>query len=176
MTTKKLPQSRCFHRLASVCVRASTAVLLSSALLNVPVRAAEGAPNAEKEEPVKLSQFSVRADAYKGYVASSTLIGGKTAQAIVDVPQTVNVITRDLIDDMGTDIPIESLSRIAPGVTPVASEGSSSAGAYIRGFRSQNWSIDGATMRGLSLVTNFNTDAIEVIKGPASVTFGAFAA
>ncbi len=142
-----------------------------------PMSAQETAEeNENPDEIVKLSPFSVESDTYRGYVSSSTLIGGKTAQKIVDVPQTVNVITRDLIDDMGLDIPIESLGRIAPAVTPVASEGSSSAGAYIRGFRSQNWSVDGATMRGLSLVTNFNTDAIEVIKGPASVTFGAFAA
>lgn len=133
--------------------------------------------NAEaKDKVVKLTPFSVQADSYKGYVVSSTLIGGKTAQQIIDVPQTINVITRELIDDTGADSPIDALGKISPGVSAVSSEGSSSAGAYIRGFRSQNWAVDGATMRGLSLITNFNADAIEVIKGPASVTFGAFAA
>lgn len=172
MNYLKNSPSRCFHQ---TC-RATAVALLAGVLLSVSTYAQEDKKSDKDDEVVKLSTFSVAADAYKGYVASSTLIGGKTAQRIVDVPQTINVITRDLIDDMGLDIPIESMGRIAPGVTPVASEGSSSAGAYIRGFRSQNWSVDGATMRGLSLVTNFNADAIEVIKGPASVTFGAFAA
>ena len=129
-----------------------------------------------REEVITLSAFSVDAASYRGYVASSTLIGGKTARRILDVPQTVSVITRDLIDDTGAILLGESLSRIVPGVTSVSGDSSASAGAYIRGFRAQNWSVDGATMRTLSTLTTFNTDAIEVIKGPASVTFGAFAA
>ena len=176
MTSQKTPQLQFYNRFASVSFRTSATVLLAIVLSSVTINAADENKKAESDDPIQLSTFSVKENAYRGYVASSTLIGGKTAQAIVDVPQTVNVITRDLLDDMGMEIPIESLSRIAPAVTPVASEGSASAGAYIRGFRSQNWSVDGATMRGLSLITNFNTDAIEVIKGPASVTFGAFAA
>ena len=125
---------------------------------------------------VKLSAFSVDADAYQGYVTSATLIGGKTARKILDVPQTVSVVTRDLIDDIGAVSPSDALIRLIPGVSNVSSSGSSAAGAYIRGFRAQNWSVDGATMRSLNGLTTFNIDAIEVIKGPASVTFGAFAA
>jgi len=129
------------------------------------------------DEPVViLSAFSVGADAYRGYMVSNTLIGGKTARRIADVPQTVSVITRDLIDDTGSILMGDTLSRIVPGVSSVSGDSSASAGANIRGFRAQNWSVDGATMRTLSTLTTFNTDAIEVIKGPASVTFGAFAA
>lgn len=164
-------------------LRAVLAALLMSALtLSVAFAQESAAKDADKktdgakEDVIKLTPFSVEAEAYTGYVSSSTMIGGKTSQKIIDVPQTINVITRDLIDDTGADSPMEALGKIAPAVSAVASEASSSAGAYIRGFRAQNWSIDGATMRGLSLITNFNADAIEVIKGPASVTFGAFAA
>lgn len=130
----------------------------------------------EEDEVIKLSTFSVSTDAYHGYVASSTLIGGKTAQKITDVPQTVSVVTRDLIDDIGAVTPQEALNRLVPGVSVVSRQGSSSAGTYIRGFRVQNWAVDGATMRALDTLSTFNVDAIEVIKGPASVTFGAFAA
>jgi len=129
-----------------------------------------------KSRIVQLSAFSVDADAYRGYVTSATLIGGKTARKILDVPQTVSVVTRDLIDDIGAGSPSEALIRLIPGVSNVSSAGSSAAGAFIRGFRAQNWSVDGATMRSLNGLTTFNVDAIEVIKGPASVTFGAFAA
>lgn len=154
----------------------ATLLALLVSVGSLPAQEAAKPEEEKSDDVVKLSPFSVESNTYKGYVASSTLIGGKTAQKIVDVPQTINVITRDLIDDTAADSPIDVLGKIAPGVSAVASEGSSSAGAYIRGFRSQNWSVDGATMRGLSLITNFNADAIEVIKGPASVTFGAFAA
>lgn len=166
-------------------LRAVLAALLMLALTLSVAFAQQSAPKdaekktddtKEKEDVIKLTPFSVEAEAYTGYVSSSTMIGGKTSQKIIDVPQTINVITRDLIDDTGADSPMDALGKIAPAVSAVASEASSSAGAYIRGFRAQNWSVDGATMRGLSLITNFNADAIEVIKGPASVTFGAFAA
>jgi len=176
MTYHNLPQFRSLRRSVGVIARATVAALLLTVVLNAKAAAAEDDKKADDEEIIKLSPFSVKDDAYKGYVAKSTLIGGKTGQRIVDVAQTVNVITRDLIDDMEIDTPGDALSRIAPGVTSVSSEASSAAGAYIRGFRAQNWSVDGATMRSLSMITNFNTDAIEVIKGPASVTFGAFAA
>lgn len=129
-----------------------------------------------KDQVVQLSAFSVDANTYRGYVASATLIGGKTAQKILNVPQTVSVVTRDLIDDIGATSPADALTRLVPGVSNVSSNGSSGAGAYIRGFRAQNWAVDGATMRSLNGLTTFNIDAIEVIKGPASVTFGAFAA
>lgn len=125
---------------------------------------------------LRLSAFSVDATTYRGYVASATLIGGKTARKILDVPQTVNVVTHDLINDIGAASPSDALVRLVPGVSNVSSTAGPAAGVYIRGFRSQNWSVDGATMRVLNGLTTFNVDAIEVIKGPASVTFGAFAA
>ena len=156
--------------------RSAFAVLFSLSLATTAAFAQAVDEESDKEEPIKLSTFRVSSDSYHGYVASSTLIGGKTAQAIVDVPQTVNVVTRDLIDDIGAVSPAEALNRLVPGVTSVSATPSSAAGAYIRGFRAQNWSIDGATMRTLNALTTFNVDAIEVIKGPASVTFGAFAA
>lgn len=150
--------------------------VMSGFVIHITAQETQETKSENSDEVVRLSPFSVESETYKGYVSSSTLVGGKTAQRIVDVPQTIHVVTRDLIDDTGADSPIGALSKIAPGVSGFTSEGSVSAGAFIRGFRVQNWSVDGATMRNLSLITNFNVDAIEVIKGPASVTFGAFAA
>ncbi len=170
------PQSRYFGRAVRGYVRASISALLLTALASTPIFAQDDDDEIQDEEVVKLSTFSVSADSYEGYVASSTMIGGKTAQQIVNVPQTISVVTRDLIDDIGAASPMDALTRLVPGVSAVSTPASSSGGAYIRGFRAQNWSVDGATMRALNGLTTFNVDAIEVIKGPASVTFGAFAA
>ncbi len=125
-------------------------------------------------EVIKLSPYEVAGATYSGYVASGTFAGGKTVMRLQDVPQTVNVVTRDLIDDLGAIDPTEVLSKVVPGVSGFA--GPSGVNAMIRGFRAQNWSVDGATTRYLSMLTNFNYEAFEVIKGPASVTFGPFAA
>lgn len=123
---------------------------------------------------VKLNPFEVSTGAYRGYVASRTFSGGKTAMDISDVPQTLQVVTSDLITDTGAIDPNEVLNKTVPGVSSYA--GPSGVNAIIRGFRAQNWSVDGATTRYLGMITNFNFEAFEVIKGPASVTFGPFAA
>jgi outer membrane receptor for monomeric catechols len=125
-------------------------------------------------EVVRLSPYEVSSGAYSGYVASRTFAGGKTVLKLTDVPQTLQVVTRDLIDDTGAIDPNEVLSKIVPGVSGFS--GPTGVNAIIRGFRAQNWSVDGATTRYLGMITNFNFDAFEVIKGPASVTFGPFAA
>lgn len=161
-------------------LRAATAALLVMSIGLAPLGAQQAAAkdkeSEEQKEVVKLSPFSVEADSYEGYVASSTLVGGKTAMKIIDVPQTVSVVTRDLIDDTAAFEPVEAMSRIVPGVSNFAGPQGPNAGITIRGFRAQNWSVDGATMRALSMIANYNFESFEVIKGPASVTFGAFAA
>lgn len=123
---------------------------------------------------VKLSPFEVEGNIYNGYLASRTFSGGKTVMSLIDVPQTLQVVTRDLIDDTGAIEPNEVLSRVVPGVSNFS--GPNGVNATIRGFRAQNWSVDGATTRYIGMVTNFSYEAFEVIKGPASVTFGPFAA
>ena len=128
------------------------------------------------EDPrvVQLNPFEVAGTVYRGYVASRTFAGGKTVLSLGDVPQTLQVVTRDIMDDTGAIDPNEVLNKIVPGVSGFA--GPSGVNAIVRGFRAQNWAVDGATTRYLGMITNFNLDAIEVIKGPASVTFGPFAA
>lgn len=123
---------------------------------------------------VKLHPFEVSSRTYRGYLASRTFSGGKSAMNLSDVPQSLQVVTRDLIDDTGAIDPNDAMNKIVPGVSSFSGPGG--VNATIRGFRAQNWSVDGATTRYLGMITNFNYEAFEVIKGPASVTFGPFAA
>ena len=78
----KPPQFRYSSRTVSGYVRASISALLFTALASTPALAQDDDDDMKDEEVVKLSTFSVNADTYQGYVASSTLIGGKTAQQI----------------------------------------------------------------------------------------------
>ena len=163
---------------------AGTNLMLSkdatSSALAINVRPTPAFPNrgnpfeAGSREVVKLSPFEVSSGAYHGYVASRTFSGGKTVMNLSDVPQTLQVVTSDLIIDTGAIDPNDVMNKIVPGVSSYA--GPSGVNATIRGFRAQNWSVDGATTRYLGMITNFNYEAFEVIKGPASVTFGPFAA
>jgi len=53
-----------------------------------------------KEETTVLSAFQVTSTQDKGYIATSAT-PFKTRQNLVDIPQAIAVVTRDMIDDIG---------------------------------------------------------------------------
>ncbi len=129
----------------------------------------------DKSETVKLSPFEVRTGISEGYISSETLSGSRVASKVFDVPATVSVITRDLMDDMGAVDPWQVLSKAVPAVTTYGSP-SVFSGASIRGFRAQFWAVDGATSASVGPMSNFNLDGMEVIKGPSALLYGPFGA
>ena len=48
-----------------------------------------------------ISRFEVTTTQGKGYVATNSATGFKTNQELIKIPQSVTVVTRDLIDDIG---------------------------------------------------------------------------
>ncbi len=138
-------------------------------------RASEHPDYASSRDVVHLSPFEVRVGANEGYIASDTLSGSRVAAKIFDVPATVSVITRDLLDDMGAVDPWQALSKAVAGVQTFGAPGVFS-GASIRGFRAQFWAVDGATTASVGPTSNFNMDGLEVIKGPSALLYGPFGA
>jgi iron complex outermembrane recepter protein len=109
-----------------------------------------------------------RESSYKSdYSFSAT----KTQTAIIDIPQTVSTVTKELIQD-------QQSYRLKDVVKIIA--GTNQFSVYddivIRGFR--NSSSNGRLLNGLRTYNNFwqspllvNIERIEVIKGPASAMF-----
>lgn len=62
-----------------------------------PSRAASGSA----EDPILLSKFEVRSTQGSGYVSTNAANALKTVTPLVDVPNQVVVVTRDMIDDLG---------------------------------------------------------------------------
>src|SRR6266496_1925630 len=54
-----------------------------------------------KENPVELSPFVVATDRDTGWVASSTLLGNRSNEQILNLPLSVDVLTADFMRDMG---------------------------------------------------------------------------
>ncbi|MBS0662387.1 MAG: TonB-dependent receptor plug domain-containing protein [Verrucomicrobia bacterium] len=129
----------------------------------------------DKNEVVRLSPFEVHSGTNEGYIASETMSGSRVKTKIFDVPASVSVITRDLLDDMGAVDPWQALSKSAPAVTTYGAPGVF-AGATIRGFRAQFWAVDGATSASVGPTSNFNLDGLEIIKGPSALLYGPFGA
>jgi catecholate siderophore receptor len=118
--------------------------------------------------------FAVSQDARTGtvgYYTDSTSSATKTNTPLLNVPQSASVLTKDFIQDQGTHS-ITDLSRYVPGVAVHQGEGNrdelvirgvdSSANFFVNGFRD-----DVQYYRDI-----YNTQSIEVLKGPSALVFG----
>eukprot|EP01035_Chromulina_nebulosa_P029895 gene29895-39674_t len=74
------------------------------ALTAIPAaRAQSAAATTEKrnDDVISLSEFSVKAENDRGYIASETMTGSRIATKIVDLPYTVNMLTSEFLEDFG---------------------------------------------------------------------------
>src|SRR5262249_18734726 len=86
----RFPGSRCFLSAAAVL---GLSVFVSAQTAPNPSPA-----SASTEETVKLDPFSVHADSDVGFVAATSLAGGRMATALKDTPVAYSVITKEFID------------------------------------------------------------------------------
>jgi catecholate siderophore receptor len=130
---------------------------------------------ARRPEPAAApKQFAVSQGARTGtdgYYANSTSVGTKTDTPLLTIPQSVSVLTKDFIQDQSTHS-VTDLTRYVPGVAVHQGEGNrdelvirgvdSSADFFVNGFRD-----DVQYYRDI-----YNTQSLEVLKGPAALVFG----
>ncbi|WP_447588270.1 TonB-dependent siderophore receptor [Aquipseudomonas campi] len=116
----------------------------------------------------------------QGYVAKRSATGTKTDTAILETPQTINVVTQDEIKARGA-LSLNEALRYTPGI-------------QVDGFSTRIKSFDEATSRGFSpspqyldglhlpygggstggalQIDPYLLERVEVLKGPASVLYG----
>ncbi len=136
----------------------STAILLALPTLALAQEAVE-------LEPVLVTGQS------RGYVAVNSVTATKTDTALLNVPQSVNVITRDQLNDQA----LHSLGEVlhyVPGTTVGQGEGNRDQ-ITLRGQNTtSDFFLDGVRddtqyFRGL-----YNVERVEVLKGPYALIFG----
>ena len=99
---------------------------------------------------------------------------GKGSQDIRDIPQSINVITEKLIDDVKLDTLKDALHYSA-GITFAATENGTDQDIRLRGFPVATVGdllIDGMRDPSQYDRDTFNLDRIEVLRGSASMIFG----
>lgn len=122
----------------------------------------------------QLPTITVESQAVNKYKAD-TVSSPKYTQPLVDTPQTVSVIKKELLKEQGATSLVEAL-RNTPGITlQLGENGNTSAGDafQMRGFSTQTSTyVDG--IRDLGAVTRdvFNLEQIEVVKGPSGAEAG----
>ena len=151
-------------RVAGCSAALLAAVLPLHAQSSAPAAASTSATAAPVEEVVKLSKFEVVTTQGTGYIANNTATGFKTNQQLIQIPQFVQVLTRDLITDIGATKTSDVL--MVAGVSQFY-RGES---IRMRGARTLNPYLDDS-IENVPYSDNVNIDAYEVIRGPAGVLY-----
>ena len=99
--------------------------------------------------------------------------GGRVPTPIRDIPQTVNVINRAVMESQGATSLADAL-RSVPGITIGAAEGGTIGNNFnLRGFSARtDLYLDGMRDRGQIYRDVFSLEQIEVLKGPSSMLYG----
>lgn len=156
------------------------AALLAGAAILVPampVHAAEAAADGvassaeRKTERDYLARDVVVTGQQEGYRVTDGSTATKTPTPLIDVPQSVAMITRDQFDDQGITTLGDAL-RFVPGVSIKTGEGHRDD-LIIRGQRTTaDFYIDGIRDDGEYYRSLYNIDRVEVIKRSNALIFG----
>lgn len=111
-----------------------------------------------------------------GYVARLTLTGSKTDTPLIEVPQSISVVTRDQMEARGVQNVGQALDY-TPGVLgqPFGTDPRFDA-PIIRGFSAANSQyLNGLKLmrdNGAAAIEPYGLERIDVLRGPASVLYG----
>jgi catecholate siderophore receptor len=145
-----------------------TAVSLASLMAASAASAQEGGSSGLTLPTIDVSG----ANQETGYQATQQTIT-RLPTALIDTPQTVNVVTQQLIKDQRFSS-MEDALRSVPGITFSAGEGGQQGdGPIIRGFVARGDLFrDGIRDPGWYTRDLFAADRVEVYKGPSAFAFG----
>ncbi len=122
---------------------------------------------AASDEVIKLEEFNVSASQSSGYRATNAISATGIGTKIGDTPLAISVITNELIADTGLFDVREALNMVPGVLTNPVNE----SRAVIRGFTGLIAYRNSQYRR--QLMTTWNMERVEVIKGPAAIFFGA---
>jgi iron complex outermembrane receptor protein len=140
----------------------------------VAVRVAETVSNAASTLPaVKVVSESVKL--FDGsYTPTSSSTATKTNTPLIETPQTVQVVTKEIIIDKGIQKP-NDLAEVVAGVQPIVGYGNAASQWFlIRGFSNSGLNFrNGYRLTELYTPRDLaNVERVEFAKGPASVLYG----
>jgi catecholate siderophore receptor len=146
---------------------ASTIALLSASAFWQPAFAEE----AFDVEAYDDSRTIIVTGLSEGYLATNSVTATKTDTPLIDIPQTINVVTREQLDDQAHHS-LADILRYVPGTTVGQGEGNRDQ-ITLRGQNTTaDFFLDGVRddvqyYRGL-----YNIERVEILKGPYALIFG----
>ncbi|MBD2091503.1 TonB-dependent siderophore receptor [Microcoleus sp. FACHB-1515] len=137
---------------------------------NLVLGVAIGTVAAQDEEAIEIV---VTGDQDDDYQVDTTSVGTRTDTPLRDVPQAIQVIPQQVLEDQQARSIIDGLQN-AVGLTALANPSSSRTYFTIRGFENfGNFLVNGIPDPQISSDATFiNVERLEVLRGPASVLYG----
>jgi iron complex outermembrane recepter protein len=126
------------------------------------------AQDANGDEIVKLSPFSVEASADDGYASTNSISASRLSTSIQQLPVSLQVVTKDFLEDT-LSFKLEDALQYQASVSQAQSD--REQGIFnIRGFTTNRIKRNGFTTYYVHDLGN--TSRVEVVKGPASLLYG----
>lgn len=148
----------------------SKSILLSSLCYSQISFAEDQSTDTTITDNTPIEVISVIGRAQQFYLAKETKVGSKVNLSLLELPQSAQVLTEQLIIDQAAR-DITDLYRSIAGVSEY-----SYSGVTFRGFRDDaNVFYDGVRgdpYSGFGVPQLFNVERVEVLKGPASALYG----
>jgi catecholate siderophore receptor len=160
--SSNLPRSRA-ERIAVLAATVSFAVLSS------------GTAHAQEEQKLKGMTITATAidepEAEASYKASRSISATRTDTPLIDVPQTVNVVTVKQIEDQAANS-IGDAIRYVPGVFSAQGEGNRETLVFRGNATTGDFFVDGVRDDVQTYRDLYNIERLEIFKGPNAMIFG----
>jgi len=154
-------------RLSALVAAVAFAANLSIHAQTAPAASTSPAASA-KEQAVVLSVFEVESTRDSGYRATNSVSGTRINVRLMDMPQTISVLTSDFIDDLGA-VDLDEAIIYASGVS---TSGFFTGQYSIRGFGTGTPRRNGISFSTTNSIDTSVIDRVEVVKGPSSALYG----
>lgn len=140
-------------------------LLLSTALIALPTGAAASESDNQDGRAIIVTGKA------EGYLAADSVTATKTDTPMLDVPQTITVVTRERLDDQAARSMADVL-RYLPGTTIGQGEGNRDQ-VTLRGQNTTaDFFLDGVRDDVQYYRSLYNIERVEVLKGPFALIFG----
>ncbi|KAB8314784.1 TonB-dependent siderophore receptor [Tolypothrix campylonemoides VB511288] len=125
-------------------------------------------------DPTTLDEIEVVGTRERGYRPTTATTANKTDAAIKETPFSIQVVSRELIEDRGVTTFGEAV-RTVPGLTPQVGFNATNDRFRLRGFATPS-NLKNGLRRSVFIPIDelANVEQIEVLKGPASALYGRF--
>jgi catecholate siderophore receptor len=117
------------------------------------------------------AMITVTASRDAGYRAAETGTATRTDTPLLDVPQSITVLTRDRLDDQAI-LSIADALRFVPGATTGQGEGHRDQPTLRGNNSTSDFFVDGMRDDVQYYRDFYNIERLEILKGPNAMTFG----